>query len=437
MKRHFQIITSAVAASALTFAALAEDRPEHKTTDRPNYNREGNGNAQRTDRFNSTDRLNNADRRNSPDRLNAAEKASDIIGLTVKNYQGEKLGQVDDLAIDLESGRIVQVILSSGGFIGVGDTMHAVPPAALHHDVANKVIHLDADKAKLNASPKFEMSKWAECCDSEHVTEVYRHYGEQPYFAFTHREQVENAAKNRDRTVTPATKGRPTDENRSDKTWSRLGTVQKASKLMGMSVKNNQAESLGEIKNLMVDLSAGRVVAVILSSGGFLGMGDEMSAVPPNALRFNPAGDALQLDATKELLSSAPHFKADQWPDFGQPAYTDGVYRAYKVDPYFTTNSVPDADNTARNVRDRNNRTLTPLDQSNSKTDVNTTAQIRKGVNAMKDVSVNARNVKIITADGRVTLRGPVNTAQEKLNIGEIAAGIAQSVNVDNQLEVR
>ncbi len=56
---------------------------------------------------------------------------------------------------------------------------------------------------------------------------------------------------------------------------------------------------------------------------------------------------------------------------------------------------------------------------------------------AENNLSVNARNVKIITANGRVTLRGPVNTAEEKRVIGEIAGRIAQSENVMNQLEVR
>ena len=56
---------------------------------------------------------------------------------------------------------------------------------------------------------------------------------------------------------------------------------------------------------------------------------------------------------------------------------------------------------------------------------------------AGENMSVNARNVKIITLEGRVTLRGPVNTAEEKRLIGEIADRIARSENVDNQLEVR
>jgi hypothetical protein len=166
-------------------------------------------------------------------------------------------------------------------------------------------------------------------------------------------------------------------------------------------------------------------------------MGDELSAIPPTALGFNADRDTLQLDASKEMLSNAPHFKANQWPDFAQPGYAGGIYRAYKVEPYFATDATADVDNTRINVRDRNDRTLTPLDQGNSRADVDTTAQIRKEVIASKGMSVNGKNVKIITNNGQVTLRGPVNNADEKRIIGEIADRIAHTGNVDNQLEVR
>ena len=166
-------------------------------------------------------------------------------------------------------------------------------------------------------------------------------------------------------------------------------------------------------------------------------MGDELSAVPPTAFRFNAEHDTLQLDASKEMLANAPHFKANEWPDFGQPGYAGGVYRAYKVEPYFNTDTTTEPDNTARNVRDRDDQTLTPLNQGNSQADVDTTAQIRKEIIADNGMSINAKNVKIITLDGQVTLRGPVNSEEEKRLIGEIADRIAHSGNVDNQLEVQ
>lgn len=102
-----------------------------------------------------------------------------------------------------------------------------------------------------------------------------------------------------------------------------------------------------------------------------------------------------------------------------------------------TTPATKNADNTARNVRDRNPGTLTPMDQGSSEADVNTTAQIRKEIIAGKDMSVNAQNVKIITNTGKVTLRGPVNSDAEKRLIGEIADCVAHAENVTNQLEVK
>jgi hyperosmotically inducible protein len=427
MKRKLQIIISASAASVMALSALAQTTPS-PNRDGPDSNRGLMSQMQR------------------PDRLNDAAKASDLIGMTVKNYQDEKLGKVEDLAVDVESGRIVQVIVSTGGFIGIGDTLTAVPPGAFQRDVTNKVLHLDADQAKLKSAPKFETSKWADYSDSNHLAEVYSYYGQEPALRFIQTgDGVQDSHRNTagsPNTVSNRKADGTLDKARlsSDRQWmipaSRLGQLQKASKLIGTAVNNLQDEKLGKVENLLVDLPSGRVVAIIVSSGGFLGMGDELSAVPPTALRFTTDRETLQLDASKEMLTSSPHFKANQWPDFAQPAYAGGVYRAYKVEPYFTSNATQ-PDNAERNVRDRNDSTLTPLDQGHSQTDRDTTAQIRKEIVAGKDLSVNAHNVKIITIDGRVTLRGPVNTAQEKQLIGEIADRIARSGNVDNQLEVK
>jgi hyperosmotically inducible periplasmic protein len=95
------------------------------------------------------------------------------------------------------------------------------------------------------------------------------------------------------------------------------------------------------------------------------------------------------------------------------------------------------ADNTERNVSDRSNQTVTPMAQGNNKADLATTAKIRKEIISSNPMSVNAQNVKIVTNAGKVTLRGPVDTAEEKRLIGEIAMKYASPGNVDNQLDVK
>lgn len=100
------------------------------------------------------------------------------------------------------------------------------------------------------------------------------------------------------------------------------------------------------------------------------------------------------------------------------------------------TREEPAADNTAINERDRDSSAKTPLDQSEAPADREMTAKIRRRVVDLPDASVNARNVKIITAGGKVTLRGPVSSEDERDAIVTIAKDIAGDDAVQNQLEV-
>jgi osmotically-inducible protein OsmY len=95
-----------------------------------------------------------------------------------------------------------------------------------------------------------------------------------------------------------------------------------------------------------------------------------------------------------------------------------------------------DADNTKRNARDADGNTLTPMDQGENEADRTITQQIRKAVVSHDQLSTNAKNVKIITQDGVVTLRGPVKSAEEKATIATVAQKTGGVKRVDNQLEI-
>lgn len=97
----------------------------------------------------------------------------------------------------------------------------------------------------------------------------------------------------------------------------------------------------------------------------------------------------------------------------------------------------PAADNTAKNKVDRVEPTKTPMDQSNSKSDIDITAAIRRAIMEDKSMSMNAQNCKIITESGVTTLRGPVASQAEKDAIGAKASAVSGVTRVDNQLEVK
>ena len=94
-------------------------------------------------------------------------------------------------------------------------------------------------------------------------------------------------------------------------------------------------------------------------------------------------------------------------------------------------------ENTEINVRDKDNTTLTPEDQKETESDIKITADIRQAIIKDKSLSVNAQNVKIITRNGVVTLRGPVETKKESKKLKKIAKHSPGVLKVDNQLEIK
>jgi len=94
-------------------------------------------------------------------------------------------------------------------------------------------------------------------------------------------------------------------------------------------------------------------------------------------------------------------------------------------------------DNTTTNERDRSGETKTSGDQSNSSADLKTTQAIRRVLMKDRELSTTAKNIEVITANGQVTLRGPVKTAQEKAKIDRLARSAAGGAQIDDQLDVK
>ena len=94
-------------------------------------------------------------------------------------------------------------------------------------------------------------------------------------------------------------------------------------------------------------------------------------------------------------------------------------------------------DNSGKNERDRSGETKTSGDQSNSSEDTKITADVRRAIVKDSSLTMTAKNVKVITAGGIVTLRGPVKSAEEKTKIEQLAAAAAGGAKIDNQLEIK
>jgi hypothetical protein len=108
--------------------------------------------------------------------------ASTLEGDDVVNRQGEKLGTLDEVMLDVPTGRIAYAVLSSGGLLGVGERLYAIPWRALTLDPENKCFVLDVAKERLQAAPGFDKDHWPTMGDESWAQEVHSYYGLRPYW---------------------------------------------------------------------------------------------------------------------------------------------------------------------------------------------------------------------------------------------------------------
>jgi sporulation protein YlmC with PRC-barrel domain len=108
-----------------------------------------------------------------------------------------------------------------------------------------------------------------------------------------------------------------------------------ASTLNGEDVKNVQGESLGHVKDIMIDTENNRVAYYVLSFGGVLGMGNKLFAIPPEAMRLNRNDECFILDIDKQRLDQANGFDKEEWPDMADSTFRSNLYQHYGITDRF------------------------------------------------------------------------------------------------------
>lgn len=344
----------------------------------------------------------------------AAVKADEFIGKDIVNRQGEQLGSVAEIAVDVESGRLVGVILSTGGFLGIGASETVVPPGAFVLDSNTQRLQLDANKDRLLAAPRFDTSEWSGAFTTERLAAVYEYFGQESSFDFV--DESDQARK-------PFTLPQ-----------SRLTGIQRGSEIIGLTVVTVQDEKVGDVSEIMLDLSAGRIIALVVTSGDFLEIENVLSAIPASSFHFSTDRETLQIKTNRSELTAAPHFKADRWPDFTRAETVSAIFSAHSVEPYAHSGAATDDPHlTIGSYQSAGS----PATQGGNSADMATTSAIRREIRATENLSLNARNVSVITNQGHTTLRGPVDTTEEKQLIGEIANRNSREAGVKNLLVVK
>lgn len=173
MKRHF-LAAATLAAMTLGAAPLYAQATPGAPVEEPRTTVTAPQATDNVDETRATDRANEA--RTTQPAKGSVFKLSDLRGMEIRNLAGEKLGDVNDIVIDVTDGRVRYAALSFGGFLGIGDKLFAVPWNAMNlkYDNAteNYFFALDVDKEMLERAPSFDKDHWPTEADGSWLSRV-------------------------------------------------------------------------------------------------------------------------------------------------------------------------------------------------------------------------------------------------------------------------
>jgi len=212
-------------------------------------------------------------------------KSSELLGSYVLNNEGETIGDVYDLVVDTKTGKVAYAAISTGGTLGFGGKLHAIPLGALNVNTSARILTWKVDKKDLDNAKGFDANNWPRQADS----------------AWSKKDQGKNSERK---------------EARDD---AKDNNLRRLSKLVGLNMVNDRNEKLGRTYDIPVDLGAGRIAYAVFHHGGALGIGGKLFAIPWNDLQLKTADDrsrSLQfvLNVDKNYLDTNPGFNSKDWP---------------------------------------------------------------------------------------------------------------------------
>src|SRR5437879_5301092 len=164
-------------------------------------------------------------------------QVSKIVGDTVENVDGEKLGKVKDFVIGMPSGRVEYAIVTTGGFLGIDSHSKIVPAAALSVGTAKKrTASLDVNLRRWKDAPQFSRKQLSQLADPKRHQEITQYYA-------TGSTRVSKA--NPKLAATPAATGRSTHQPEA--------TLRLTSDLIGRRVTGSRQQNLGIMADLLID----------------------------------------------------------------------------------------------------------------------------------------------------------------------------------------
>jgi sporulation protein YlmC with PRC-barrel domain len=245
-------------------------------------------------------------------------RADRLTGQVVRARGDERVGRIDDLAVNVNDNRIEYVIVSRGGLFGIGADQVAVRWNQIQPDQQERVVRFQGTEAELQQARRVDTR-------AEWPMDIGRE-GERPVGTAGEQPRTEPRTGEPPRPgEQPRTEPRAGEQPRpgeQPRTEPRTGeqprtgrNIVSANRLIGMDLHNQQGERLGQIDDITIKRD-GSLGYVVIAHGGFLGMGHNYVAVPWERLQVNAQQERVVLNVTRQQLEQAPRFehRDGRWP---------------------------------------------------------------------------------------------------------------------------
>lgn len=231
-------------------------------------------------------------------------RASSMRGMEVLGSNSEALGSLEELLIDPTDGSVDYAVIAHGGFLGLGEDLYVVPFEMIragHNADDEDCLRIQAQKSQLEAAPTMPKDSWP-AIDRTWEENVRRAFGK----------SMEKEAPGR--------------------------KLVRCTSLEGTEVQGLSDAVLGDIQEVIIDPDRDRVVYFALGTGGFLGLGEKVVALPWSMTEINLPKEgelAISFPTDEETLSRAPEFDPENWEQMANPTWVRTVYVFYSVRPYW------------------------------------------------------------------------------------------------------
>lgn len=239
-------------------------------------------------------------------------RADAVLNRDVTSPTGDDLGVLEDMIVDLDDGQLVYAVLDLSGIFDLDGQYRVVPANSLALDSAVGAALLAVDRNALEESPVLDSSKLAEFVDAGWQTRFQEYW--------------------QDWVMPP---GVETSESPEDVNVQVIPGFATVDTVKEYTVQNIEGEDLGNVEELVLNLSQGKVAYAVLSFGGILGLGDKLFAVPMDLLTpdLDVDNSTLLFNVSRAQLEEMPGFPSDNWPDVHNPQWRQAVSQYWMDQP--------------------------------------------------------------------------------------------------------